>query len=148
MANLNKVLLIGRLTRDPELRYIPSGAAVAEFGLAVNRYYNTPGGERKEDTCFLEVSAWGKLGETVQNYLRKGRQVFVEGHLNYSEWQNQEGQKRSRIRVVADNIQFLDGARSDAAPSQGKPAAAPQGPQQSESESDGYTENREDECPF
>jgi single-strand DNA-binding protein len=113
MANLNKVLLIGRLTRDPELKHIPSGAAVAEFGLAVNRTY-TQDGERKEDTCFLEVSAWGRTAEVVQNYLHKGSQVFVEGYLVFDEWQTQEGQKRSKIRVRALNVQFLDSARSDA----------------------------------
>lgn len=113
MANLNKVMLIGRLTRDPELKYIPSGAGVAEFGLAVNRYYSSQNGEKKEDTCFLEVSAWGKLGETVNSYLKKGRQVYVEGHLTYNEWQTQDGQKRSRIRVVAETVQFLDSGRSD-----------------------------------
>ncbi|MBU0754828.1 MAG: single-stranded DNA-binding protein [Planctomycetes bacterium] len=107
MANLNKVMLIGRLTRDPEARYTPSGTAVTEFGFAVNRYY-TVNGERKEDTCFLDVSAWGRLGEMVRNYLRKGRQAYIEGHLTYNEWQTKEGQKRSKIRVVADNIQFLD----------------------------------------
>jgi len=122
MANLNKVLLIGRLTRDPEVRYIPSGAGVTEFGLAVNRYYNSQSGERKEDTCYLEVSAWGRLGETVKNYLTKGRQVFVEGHLTYSEWQNQEGKKRSRIRVTADNIQFLDSGRADGSRADGSRA--------------------------
>lgn len=114
MANLNKVFLIGRLTRDPEMRYTPSGAAVAEFGFAVNRYYIV-NGERREDTCFLDVSAWGRLGETVRNYLRKGRQAFIEGHLTYSEWQTQDGQKRSKIRVVADTVQFLDPANRNAA---------------------------------
>jgi single-strand DNA-binding protein len=112
MANLNKVMLIGRLTRDPELRYIPSGAAVTEFGFAVNRYY-TVNGERREDTCFLEVSAWGRLGELVKNYLRKGRQAYVEGHLTFNEWQTQDGQKRSKIRVVADQVQFLDAGDRD-----------------------------------
>lgn len=117
MANLNKVLLIGRLTRDPEARYTPSGAAVTEFGFAVNRYY-TVNGERKEDTCFLDISAWGRLGELARNYLRKGRQAYIEGHLTFSEWQTQEGQKRSKIRVVADNIQFLDSAdRNNQGPS-------------------------------
>ncbi len=113
MANLNKALLIGRLTRDPELKYIPSGAAVAEFGLAVNRTY-TQDGERKEDTCFLEVSAWGRTAEVVQNYLHKGSQVFIEGYLVFDEWQTQDGQKRSKIRVRALNVQFLDSARNDA----------------------------------
>ncbi|MHC4943646.1 MAG: single-stranded DNA-binding protein [Planctomycetota bacterium] len=115
MANLNKVLLIGRLTRDPESRYTPSGAAVTEFGFAVNRFY-TVNGERKEDTCFLDISAWGRLGELARNYLRKGRQAFIEGHLTFSEWQDKEGKKRTKIRVVADNIQFLDPADRNAGP--------------------------------
>jgi single-strand DNA-binding protein len=109
MANLNKVLLIGRLTRDPETRYTPSGAAVTEFGFAVNRYY-TVNGERREDTCFIDISAWGRLGEQVRNYLRKGSQAFIEGHLVFSEWQTQEGQKRTKLRVTADTVQFLDPA--------------------------------------
>jgi len=111
MANLNKVLLIGRLTRDPELKYVTSGRAVAEFGLAVNRAYMQEG-EWKEETCFLEINAWGRLGERVQKDLYKGRQIFVEGRLTYHEWQNQDGQKRSRIRVTANNIQFLDRGRT------------------------------------
>jgi single-strand DNA-binding protein len=115
MANLNKVFLIGRLTRDPESKYTPSGAAVTEFGFAVNRYY-TVNGERREDTCFLDVNAWGRLGELANNYLRKGRQAFIEGHLVFSEWQTQEGQKRSKIRITADNIQFLDTANRNAGP--------------------------------
>jgi single-strand DNA-binding protein len=137
MASLNKVLLIGRLTRDPESRFTPSGAAVTEFGFAVNRYYKTQNGERKEDTCFLDVTAWGRLGEQANNYLRKGRQAFIEGHLTFSEWQTQEGQKRSKIRVVADNIQFLDSAGATGGQ---RPAAAqagddfPQEPQGGESE--------------
>ncbi len=165
MANLNKVMLIGRLTRDPELKYIPSGAAVAEFGFAVNRYYNTPNGERKEDTCFLEISAWGKLGETVNSYLRKGRQVYVEGHLTYSEWQTQEGQKRSRIRVVAETVQFLDSTRSETR-SEGQANGRPGGAQDygggsgQAGEGQGYSPgpdagtgpaqggNLDEECPF
>lgn len=111
MANLNKVMLIGRLTRDPELKYIPSGAAVAEFGLAVNRVYYTNEGEKREETCFLEVAAWRKLGEMVNNYLSKGRQIFIEGYLKFDQWQTQEGQKRSRISVVATGLQFLDTTR-------------------------------------
>lgn len=107
MASLNKVLLIGRLTRDPEFKSIPSGAAVAEFGFAVNRYYNL-NGELKEDTCFLDITAWGRQGEKARNYLRKGRQAFIEGHLIFDQWETREGQKRSKIRVTATNIQLLE----------------------------------------
>jgi len=101
MASLNKVMLIGRLTRDPEARYLPSGVAVTEFGFAVNRYY-LQNNERKEDTCFLEVSVWGRQGEQARNYLKKGSQAFIEGHLTFNQWQTKEGQKRSQIRVVAE----------------------------------------------
>ena len=111
MANLNKVLLIGRLTRDPEFKYIPSGAAVAEFGLAVNRTYVVQG-ERREDTCFVDITVWGRQAEITRDYLSKGRQVFVDGHLVFDQWQTKEGQKRSRLRVTADNVQFLDSQRS------------------------------------
>ena len=113
MANLNKVLLIGRLTRDPELRYTPSGTAVAEFGLAVNRNYTDGRGERKEETCFVEIVAWARQAEVMNEYLAKGRQVFVEGRLEFDSWETPEGQKRSKLRVVVDNFQFI-GGRDDA----------------------------------
>jgi single-strand DNA-binding protein len=107
MANFNKVLLMGNLTRDPELRYIPSGAAVATFGLAVNRVYGTQSGEKKKDTCFIRVVVWGKVAEVCGEYLSKGSPVFVEGRLQSRNWVTQDGQKRSTIEVVAENVQFL-----------------------------------------
>ena len=107
MANLNKVFLMGNLTRDPELRYTPGGTAVAEFGLASNRKYRTQAGEMQEETTFVDIVVWGRQGENVSQYLSKGRGVFVEGRLQYDSWEGQDGQKRSRIRVVADNVQFL-----------------------------------------
>ncbi len=107
MANFNKVLLMGNLTRDPELRYIPSGAAVATFGLAVNRVYGTQSGEKKKDTCFVRIVVWGKVAEVCGEYLSKGRPVFVEGRLQSRSWVTQDGQKRSTIEVVAENVQFL-----------------------------------------
>ncbi len=107
MANLNKVLLMGNLTRDPELRYIPSGAAVTTFGLAVNRIYNTQSGEKKKDTCFTRIVAWGKMAEACGEYLSKGSPVFVEGRLQSRNWVAQDGQKRSTIEIVANNVQFL-----------------------------------------
>ncbi len=109
MANLNKVFLIGRLTRDPELRYTGSGTAVVEFGLAVNRNYTDSGGERKEQTCFVDIQAWARQAEVINEYMRKGRQIFVEGRLDLSQWENQEGQKRSKLRVIIENFQFLGG---------------------------------------
>ncbi len=107
MASLNRVLLIGNLTRDPELRYIPSGTAVCEFGLAINREYKGKDGGKKEDTCFVDITVWGRQGETCNQYLNKGRSVFVEGRLDYSQWESREGEKRSKLRVVADRVQFL-----------------------------------------
>jgi len=109
MANLNKVLLIGRLTRDPELRYTGSGTAVVEFGLAVNRNYTDASGERKEQTCFVDLQAWARQAEVINEYMRKGRQIFVEGRLDLSQWETPEGQKRSKLRVIIDNFQFLGG---------------------------------------
>lgn len=108
MANLNKVLLIGRLTRDPELRHTPSGAAVADFGLAVNRFYKGQDGSRQEETAFVDVTAWGKQAELASQYLQKGRQVFIEGRLQFRQWTSPEGQKRSKLDVVIENMQFLD----------------------------------------
>jgi len=113
MASLNKVLLIGNLTRDPELRYIPSGTAVANFGLAVNRAYTNQEGEKKEDVCFVDIVTWGKTAENCANYLTKGRPVFIEGRLQYRSWETDDGQKRSKIEVVANNVQFLGGRREE-----------------------------------
>lgn len=106
MASLNKVFLIGNLTRDPELRYVPSGTAVTTFGMAINRTYTTQSGERKEDTCFVRVVVWAKQAETCNQYLVKGSLVFVEGRLQYRAWET-EGQKRSILEVKANRVQFL-----------------------------------------
>jgi single-strand DNA-binding protein len=115
MANFNRVLLIGNLTRDPELRYIPSGTAVANFGLATNRVYTTQDGERKEEVCFVDIVTWAKTAENCANYLSKGSPIFIEGRLQYDSWETEDGQKRSRLRVVADRVQFLGGRRADEA---------------------------------
>ena len=109
MANLNRVLLIGRLTRDPESRATQAGATVVSFGLAVNRTYTRKdSGEKVEETCFVDVEAWGRTGETIARYMKKGRQLFVEGRLRFDSWER-DGQKRSRLTVVAESFQFLDG---------------------------------------
>jgi single-strand DNA-binding protein len=107
MATLNKVFLIGNLTRDPELKYTANGTAIAKFGLAVNRVYNSPDGEKKEDTCFVDVTAYGKLAEICAEHLTKGRLVLIEGRLQYQSWKDEDGAKRSKIEVVAQNVQFL-----------------------------------------
>ena len=111
MASLNRVFLMGNLTRDPELRYIPSGTAVASFGLATNTVYTTPSGEKKEDVCFVRVVVWGKQAEHCTQYLAKGRPVFVEGRLIYRSWEK-DGQTRTTLEVRADRVQFLGRGKS------------------------------------
>ena len=111
-ASLNKVFLMGNLTRDPELRYIPSGTAVANFTVAVNRAYKDNTGEKKEDVSFIRVVVWGKMAEICGEYLTKGRPVLVEGRLKSRTWESQDGQKRSALDVVATSVQFI-GARGD-----------------------------------
>ncbi len=108
MANLNKVMLIGNLTRDPEMRYSPSGTAIAKIGLAVNTEYRSgSGGDKKEDVCYINVTAFGKLAEIATEYLEKGRSILVEGRLSYRSWEDKDGAKRSMHEVIADQIQFL-----------------------------------------
>ncbi len=108
MASLNRVLLMGNLTRDPELRYTPGGAAVCEFSIAINRSYTSKTGEKKDEVTYLDIVAWARQAEICAEYLKKGRPVFVEGRLTQDRWE-QDGQKRSRIRVTADRVQFLGG---------------------------------------
>jgi single-strand DNA-binding protein len=105
MADINVVILLGRLTRDPELRYTPSGTAVASFGLAVNNRRKV-GEEWKEEPCFVDVKVFGRMAETTSEYLAKGRQVAIEGRLSYSKWEK-DGQTRSKLEVLANNVQFL-----------------------------------------
>lgn len=107
MANLNKVFLIGNLTRDPEKRYTPGGTAVANLGIAVNRKFKDSTGELKEEVCFLTVTVWDKQAEACCQYLSKGKPVFVEGVLQSRFWETPEGQKRSAIDVRAERVQFL-----------------------------------------
>jgi single-strand DNA-binding protein len=117
MASLNKVFLIGNLTRPPELRYTPSGTAVSDLRLAVNRSYTTQGGERREETCFLTVVVWGKQAESSAQYLDKGSPVLVEGRLQTRDWETKDGQKRNVVEVVAERLQFLGRGRSGGPPS-------------------------------
>ena len=106
MASLNKVFLIGNLTRDPELRYTPNGKAVVNFGIAVNRRFTDSSGEKREETCFVRVVVFGKQAESCNQYLTKGRLVFVEGRLQYRSWET-NGEKRSSLDVIAERVQFL-----------------------------------------
>jgi single-strand DNA-binding protein len=108
MASYNKVMLIGNLTRDPEIKYTPKGTAIADIGLAVNRNYTTEGGEKREETTFIDVTLWGRVAEIVGEYCKKGRPLFVEGRLQLDTWEDkQSGQKRSKLKVVGENIQLL-----------------------------------------
>jgi len=135
MASLNKVFLIGNLTRAPELRYTPSGTAVADLRLAVNRNYTTQGGEKREETCFLTVVVWGKQAESSGEYLDKGSPVMVEGRLQTRDWETKDGQKRNVVEVVAERVQFM--GRGKAA------GAAPTVPEAVEAHGEG-----DDEVPF
>lgn len=133
-ATLNRVFLIGNLTRDPELRYLPSGQAITTFTVAVNRSYTSNTGEKKEDTSFIRVVVWARRAEVCNEYLRKGSPVFVEGRLQSRSWEAQDGTKRSSLEVVANNVQFLGrGSREAVAeaiqlpeePMEGESAATP-----------------------
>lgn len=161
MANLNKVMLIGNLTRDPELRYTPKGTAVADIGLAINRVWNNEQNQRQEETTFVDITLWGRQAELAQQYLTKGRGVYIEGRLQMDTWDDKAtGQKRSKLKVVAENLQFLPdgkGGSGNAGGSGGgysQPAqrtAAPQraaGPPQgaSPAPADDYPED--DDIPF
>jgi len=108
MASFNKVLLMGNLTRDPEVRSLPSGQAVTEIGVASNRTYTVggPGGEKREEVTFVDVSFWGKAGELIAQYLKKGDPIFIEGRLNFRQWEK-DGQKRSKLSVTGENFQFI-----------------------------------------
>lgn len=108
MSNFNRVILMGRLTRDPELRYIPSGMAVSEIGLAVSDRRKNNKGEWVEETTFVEVTLWGRTAEVVNEYLSKGSPIFIEGRLKFDQWET-DGQKRSKLRVVGERMQFVGG---------------------------------------
>ena len=127
MANVNKVFLIGNLTRDPELRYTPQGTAVGEFGLAINRQWKGPNGEKKEEVCFVDCQAWARGAEIISEYCKKGSSLFVEGRLKLDSWEGKDGQKRSRMRVVVENFQFLGAPTGRRAPAEGGAAAGPAG---------------------
>ena len=153
MANFNKVILAGNLTRDPELRYTPKGTAVAKIGMALNRSWKTETGETKEEVTFVDVEAWGRQAEVIGQYLKKGRPVLIEGRLRLDTWEDKNThQKMSKLKVVLESFSFLD-SRGDggggggesfrkAAPAAAAPAAAANGPEEmSEPPSD-------DDVPF
>jgi single-strand DNA-binding protein len=116
MANFNKVLLMGNLTRDPQLSYLPSQTPVVDFGIAVNRKWTSKEGESKEEVCFVDCRAYSRLAENINKYMRKGRPIFVEGRLMYETWTAQDGTKKSRHRIHVDNCQFLGAPGGAGAP--------------------------------
>lgn len=127
MANLNKVMLIGNLTRDPELRHTPKGTAVAELGLAINRQWKDDQGQKQEETTFVDVTLWGRQAELAQQYLTKGNPVYIEGRLNLDSWDDKAtGQKRSKLKVIGENLQFLSSGKSTGATGGGNYSDNPQ----------------------
>jgi single-strand DNA-binding protein len=132
MANVNKVILIGNVTRDPEVKFTPKGSAVADVGLAINRNYTLDNGEKREETIFVDVELWGRLAEIAGEYAKKGRPIYIEGRLRMDTWEDKtSGQKRSRMKVVGENLQLL-GSR----PSSGGGSGGP------EEEGGGHHESR------
>jgi single-strand DNA-binding protein len=115
MANYNKVMLMGNLTRDPQLSYLPSQTPVVDFGIAVNRKWTSKEGESKEEVCFIDCRAFGKPAETLNKYMKKGRPLFVEGRLVLDQWTAQDGSKRSKHRIHVDTFQFLGGGQGGGA---------------------------------
>lgn len=129
MANYNKVILVGNLTRDPQMSYLPSQTPVVELGLAVNRRWKGAEGQQRDETCFVDCRAYGRQAETMNQYLRKGRPVLIEGRLQFSAWEDQDGKKRNKLRVVVENFQFLD-SRGQGGQGGQAPASRPGGAEQ------------------
>ena len=129
MASMNRVFLLGNLTRDPEIRYLPSGQAVGDLRLAVNRKFKTANGQDKEETCFVDVVVWGRSAEACGKYISKGSPLLVEGRLQYDEWEK-DGKKNSKLRVVAERTQFVGAPRraeyADQAGGGSAPEASPE----------------------
>lgn len=157
MASYNKVILMGNLTRDPEMKYLPSGNAVTNFGIAVNeRYTDRQTGEPKETSCFVEIATWGRQAEIANEYLSKGSPVFLEGSLKFDSWEAEDGTKRSRLSVTAFRIQLIGGRRdeddggggyADATPS-GGPTQESSDQMSAPSASESDTSSTEDDIPF
>jgi single-strand DNA-binding protein len=119
MGFVNKVMLLGNMTREPEVRQLPSGSAVCDFGLAINRVYKTTAGEEKQETLFVDCTAFGRTGEIIAEYCPKGRSLFVEGRLHFESWEDKLGNRRSKLSVIVENVQLI-GSRDGA--TEGKPA--------------------------
>lgn len=130
MPSLNKIMIMGNLTRDPELRHTPKGTAVAELGLAINRSWSDDSGQKQEETTFVDVTLWGRQAEVAQQYLTKGKPVYIEGRLQVETWDDKEtGKKRSKLKIVGEQMQFL-GSAKDGGDSGERPAPQSRPPQQ------------------
>ncbi len=149
MGFVNKVMLLGNLTRDPELRYTPQGAAVCEFTLALNRTYtNKQTGQRVEEVSFIDIVSWGRTAELCAEYLKKGRQVFVEGRLHQDRWEAQDGRKMSKVRVTAENVTFVGSRPAGAEPKGEAPPAPEAGPAPEAQDQPPEPPPAPDESPF
>jgi len=155
MASVNKVILIGNCTRDPEVRYTPKGTAVADIGMAMNRYFSSDGGERREETTFVDVTLWGRQAEVAGEYLKKGRPVYIEGRLQMDSWDDKNtGQKRTKLKIVGEQMQLL-GSREGGGGSSSQQRSENSQSNQSAPESSGgndgaqfETDSEEDDIPF
>jgi single-strand DNA-binding protein len=147
MANFNKVILMGNLTRDPQLSYLPSQTAVVDFGIATNRKWTGQDGQQREEVCFVDCRAFGKPAETINKYCKKGKPLLVEGRLTLDQWTAQDGQKRSKHRVTVESFQFLPiGGRSS---EQGSPAdEGSQTPSENTGSANDIQNDRKDDIPF
>ncbi|MDD5556618.1 MAG: single-stranded DNA-binding protein [bacterium] len=150
MASLNRVFLIGNLTKPPTLRYTPGGSAVADLSLAINSSYTNKAGERKDEVCYVDIVAWGRQAETAAEYLTKGSPIFVEGRLQLDSWETGEGEKRSKIRVRAARVQFLGRGKGSparpAAEAVDEPSPAPDS--EGGEETHRADDERESDVPF
>lgn len=124
MASFNKVMLMGNMTRDPQLRYTPNQTAVVDFGLATNRKWKSGDGQMKEEVCFVDCTAFGKPAETINKYMSKGRPIFVEGRLTFDSWTGQDGTKRSKLKVTVEGFQFIGSPSGGGGQGGGNNAAA------------------------
>ena len=155
MASVNKVILVGNCTRDPEIRYTPKGTAVTDLGLAMNRYYSSDGGEKREETTFVDVTLWGRQAEIAGEYLKKGRPVYIEGRLQMDSWEDKNsGQKRSKLKVVGEQMQLLGsrdgGGGGGGGYQQGRESEPPPQGSQEPAGNDGaqFSSGEDDDIPF
>ena len=156
MPSVNKVILIGNCTRDPEVRYTPKGTAVADIGMAMNRYFSSDGGEKREETTFVDVTLWGRQAEVAGEYLKKGRPVYIEGRLQMDSWDDKNtGQKRTKLKIVGEQMQLLgrrDGGGGGSSSQQREESSqSNQSAPQSPAENDGAqfeTDSDDDDIPF